>query len=112
MILNAPLDSGVSASLIAKKHTKKLCTKKMTQEWWKTAAGAFSTDASCGLDFESEEMSNTAVIQSQFHMHSGELGSCDMTMGRDLMALMGPDACFSNQTVKWLTQNGEVPMKP
>ena len=81
------LDSGASSSIVSKDLVSKLRlqTSKNTTEW-NTAAGTFSTTATCKLKFQLLELSPTAELHYRINVHDGKIPHYDMILGRDVLS--------------------------
>lgn len=110
--LRTLLDSGASGTIINAGAVAKLCVKKESKAEWNTAAGVFETEGICSVSFRLPELSPTAEIMHKVHVFKSEkISNYDMIIGRDLLTELGIDVCFSDGTIKWPKQNGEIPMK-
>ena len=108
--LRCLLDTGASASLVAKNHAKKLRTKKLPGEQtiWTTPAGKLSTTSKCQCSFMIPEFHQDRVVEWDLHV-SSSLGAYDMIIGRDILAGLGIKFDFSDMTMEW--DNSSIPMK-
>ena len=106
------VDPGSSSSLVSHKCILKQPTYKSGKTSWETTAGKFLTDSKVNLNFQLNELSETAIINHQFNVAKGALGQYDMIIGRDLANKIGLDTCGSDRTIKWPQMNAEVPYKP
>lgn len=95
----------VSASKIDTKVSKSHKTEL------NTAAGKFETAGKTQLSLKLPELSNSATINYDFHVHNKKLCHYNMIIGRDLINKIGLDLCGSNQTVKWPDKNTYMPYK-
>ena len=84
------LDCGASHSLIQQATVKNLRQKKCSAAEWTATAGAFDTSTKAKVNFQLQELSPTANISQEMHVHKGEM-PCDMTTGRDLLHKLGID---------------------
>ena len=62
------------------------------------------------MDFTVPETSPTATIDHEFHVHTGTLGNCNVTIGGDPLTSLGLDISFANDTIKWPRMHVEPPM--
>ena len=108
--LKALLDSGASASLIAKEHTSKLKIKplKGKETVWTTPAGPVVTATKCRTKFLFGELHPDRAIEWDLHV-APTLGSYDVILGRDIMQDLGIDLLSSSDTIAW--DGAEIPMK-
>ena len=107
--LKVLLDSGASESVVLKKCTTKLCTKKAkTSFTWSTPGGGkfLSNEQTSKGMFTLPELHDDKIVEWDWHVTS-DLGAYDAIMGRDLMEFLGIDIRFSTQTVEW--DHAEMP---
>ena len=110
--MNALVDPGSSSSLVFQKCVLNQPTYKSGKTGWETTAGKFATDCKVSLNFQMNELSQTALVNHQFDVSKENLGRHDMIIGRDLTNQTGLDTCGSDLTIKWPQMNAEVPCKP
>ena len=106
------IDSGASATIISKEFVKKLKVKKETATSWDMATGMFTTTGKVNLKIQFPELSLSAIVHMESHIHKGQLASYNMILGRNDLTELGIDIKFSTQSIEWLRMNATIPMKP
>ena len=103
------LDTGASGSIVHYSSVKKLRQKLNKTTEWGTAAGSFTTNKICKLQFTLPELHEKRLINWDFHV-TRQSFNYDMIIGRDLLTELGLEFSFKKQTITWDT--AEIPMKP
>ena len=52
------------------------------------------------MDFVILELSLSASMEHEMHVHKESLGACDAALGRDLLEKLGIDINFSEMSIK------------
>ena len=105
------VDHGSSSSLVTSDCVPDNKTHTGVSTQWKTTAGALTTKKQAVMNFQLNELSETALVHHKFNVHNGYLGQCDMIIGRDLSSHMGSDVCGSNPTMRWPSKGAEAPFE-
>ena len=74
------LDSGASQSIIKKQFVKKRKQVKEPTTQWTTAAGTFTTNSKCKVEFNLNEFSEKKLVDWKVHV-AESLGAYDMIIG-------------------------------
>ena len=110
-IIKCLVDHGSSSSLITSDCVLHNGTHSGSPTKWKTTAGHFTTKKKAAMNFQMNELSETALVHHKFNVHDKPLGQYDMIIGRDLSGQTGLDACGSDLTIKWPSKQAEAPFK-
>ena len=110
-IIKCLVDHGSSSSLITSDCVLHNKTYAGSSTRWKTTAGYFTTKKQAVINFQMNELSETALVHHKFNVHDKPLGQYDMIIGRDLSGQIGLDVCGSDLTIKWPSKGAEAPFK-
>ena len=98
----ALLGSGAAESTVTAKLAKNLRVRKPAgaPKTWSTPSGGVSTNVKAKSQFTVPELHGDRLTEWDFHV-TPQLGSHDLTTGRDTLEFLGVDTRFSNQVIEW-----------
>ena len=105
------LDSGANGSLVTHQLVRNLGASIEKPTVWSTAAGEFKTKGRINLAFKLPELSPTAEVRWDVHVHWGTLNSYNMILGWDILTELGINILFSKQGISCPQFNAEIQMK-
>ena len=105
-------DSGASESFVREKYVNHLKHKFVKcNDKYEIAGGTFNVSKEVKLRFSLPEFGSSKIITSKFKIDSSTNNGIgyDMIIGRDILAALGIDISFKDETVTW--DYVTVPMK-